>query len=625
MHLKFCIDSSVSAQDDDSALTLHDDQSQNAASLDDNNLENHSEEDRKYLRYNLGLLQSLLMVLTRNAKASLFLAIATNAILNTSDTASDVGMFNWLLIRDLQSMAYILFSIDFLPGVLVTLHHTTSTTWTTISRRQQIGSVLLLLVQPFSVIVTTVAWMFNIESEHRHFLSRLSTIIHGHLESPLQFAFFIYLWSKGYLRTPWEETSQFVDQNGNTWSMGNVLGTLSLTMTICGMLKGCLDSFESNDLKFKFFVFSSLNMVYRIGSVAFYSQYFNDPIYISIFLILIISITLILFLRRGHLHGKRISVISSVICSIVVPVTTTERPHHYQINLEHLNEEERRKEAEERKKCSDEMRRNSGILSLVTSPLFLFADLCVVIAVKDGEFRNTSIWTNDQLVAWAYQFFIPMCVASMLSAWSIYQSEAEEVEEDNSENDRTMIEKILGLHLVIKRFIKLNYLSIISVLATILTVALHATHLSTTYSHLFAFEANNHELKMFEARTSFDVSSFCQEGKCDFSQANIINQDYRKLHPLEHNTIYVDEKINITNLPKKFRLIRDGLDWDRIINENNDRKLCKRCLEAGKPHYNRCKTLSYEGYTIEDCKGNKIRETIYFPSKKITSRFYLSS
>ena len=591
INLKISFHSSVSAQYDGSALAIHDDQFKDDAFREASRLENLLAEDRKYLRYNLGLLQSLLMVLTQNAKGSLLLAITTNAILNMSDTASDIGMANWLLIRDLQCMAYILLSIDFFPALLVTLHHTTSKTWSKISRRQQIGTALLLLVHPFSVIATAVAWMLKIESEHRHYLSRLSTIIHGHLESPLQLALFIYLWSKGYIRTPWEETSQFTDQNGNTWSMGNVLGTLSLTMTICGMCKGCMDSFESTDMKFKFFTFSSLNMVYRIGSVAFYSQYFNDPLYISIFLTLLIAITLVLFLRRGKLHGKRISVISSVICSIVVPVTTTERPHHYQINLQHLNEEERRKEAEERKKCSDEMRRNSGLLSLVTSPLFLFADLCVVIAVKDGEFRNTSIWTNDQLIAWACQFFIPLCIASMLSAWSIYQDEAKEVENDNSG----------------KGFIKLNYLSIISVLVTILTVALHATHLSTTNSYLFAFVANNHELKMFEGRTSFDIASFCQEGKCDFSHANIINQDYRKLQPLEHNTIYIDEKINITDLPKKFRLIMDGLDWDRIINENTDHKLCKRCLAAGKPQYNRCKTLSYEGYNIEDCKSKKIK------------------
>ena len=52
-------------------------------------------------------------------------------------------------------------------------------------------------------------------------------------------------------------------------------------------------------------------------------------------------------------------------------------------------------------------------------------------------------------------------------------------------------------------------------------------------------------------------------------------------------------------------MIKDGLDWDRIIIENNNHQLCKRCLPAGNPLYNRCKTLSYEGYKIEDCEGKK--------------------
>merc|ERR1712223_110061 len=116
-------------------------------------------------------------------------------------------------------------------------------------------------------------------------------------------ALFIYMWSKGYLRTPWEETSRFVDRNGNAWSVGNIWGTMSLTLTIVGMIKGCLDSFESTDEKFKFFVFSSINMTYRIGSLAFYSQFFDDPQYLLILLVPLVVVTFLLFLRRSGHHG----------------------------------------------------------------------------------------------------------------------------------------------------------------------------------------------------------------------------------------------------------------------------------------------------------------------------------
>ena len=209
------------------------------------------------------MLQSLLHFLTKNIKGSLYLTIIINAIMNSSDTSSDLAMCHWLLARDLESVALTLLCVDFLPGLLTTLHHITSSTWRTLTTTQKIGSVLLLILQPFNVMMTSIAWMFDIRNEYRHYLCRLTSLIHGHLESPLQMAYFVLMWSKGYLRTPWEDTSMFVDQNGNAWSMGNVLGTLSLTLTIVGMIKGCLDSFESTDLKFQFLAFSSINMTFR--------------------------------------------------------------------------------------------------------------------------------------------------------------------------------------------------------------------------------------------------------------------------------------------------------------------------------------------------------------------------
>ena len=554
-----------------------------------------------YSKFELGLLQSLLMFLTKSAKASLYLTIAINAIMNTSDTASDIGMFNVLMSRDLRSIAFILLAIDYLPGILVNLHQLTSSSWKEFTRTQQIGSVLLLIVQPFSVMVTSVSWMFNIQSDHRHYLSRLSSVIHGHLESPLQMAFFIYMWSKGYLRTPWEETSRFVDRNGNAWSMGNVWGTMSLTLTIVGMIKGCLDSFESTDEKFKFFVFSSINMVYRIGSLSVYSQFFDDPQYLLMLLVPLLIVTYFLFLRRSGLQGKKISILSSVVCSIVVPVSATERPHDYQIKLESLNEERRKEETDKRKLHSDSMRQNSAILSFLTSQLFLVADLGVLLAVKLGDFKNTSIWTNGQLVSWVYQFFIPLYFASMLSSYSIYNTPDKHEEKDEAKCKESLVQKFYNALAAIKFHILANYLSLISVIATIITVALHTANLERTNSYLLAYKTDNHEINLLEGITSFDLKSLCPDGKCDLSPMNFTSEDYRKLPFLKNDTIYVS--VNTTKLPSTFWLIQDGLDWDRIIVENEYRKICKKCLAAGSPQYQRCKTMAFEGHKIEDCLG----------------------
>ena len=198
----------------------------------------------------------------------------------------------------------------------------------------------------------------------------------------------------------------------------------------------------------------------------------------------------------------------------------------------------------------------------------------------------------------------------MVSAWSIYKSEEEAPEattdEDESENGNWVADKIKDVLKTLKRHIKANYLSEMAVLATILTIAIHSTHITETNSYLMAFKGDSHELKMFEARSSFELAAVCQNNKCDSRQMNITvrNEDYRKVYPMENNTIYVDQGINVTNLPNILQIIEDSVDWDEIISDSHY-KLCKRCIKASNPQLQRCKTLSFEGSKIENCRRGK--------------------
>ena len=539
---------------------------------------------------------------------SLFLAIALNAILNTSDTASDIGMFKLLWSRKFENLAIILLGIDFLPGLLVNIHHITSSTWRTISTRKKIISVSLLVIQPFSVILTSCAWMSHIDNDYYHYLSRLSTVIHGHLESPLQFVFFFYLWSKGYIRTPLEETSVFVDRNGNSLPLGNIAGTFSLSFTISGMVKGALDSFESYDSKFKFLCFSSTNMVFRIFSLCFFTQYFDNIVYISFLIVPIIIINSVLFSRRAGYHGKGISIISSLVCSIIVPVSTTEKPHLYQITLESLSEIKRKSEKENRKKLSDETRRNSAILCFCTSPIFLLADAAVAIVANYGSYVNDSVWTNRQLTSWFFCFFIPTFFMVILTAVSIYKNEEKSLpkQKETSKTSNKYVRIIRNIPRLLKSHAKENYYSDIAILGMIVIIAAHSSNVPRTNSYLIGYEhSEKRELSMFEARSSFDLKKLCKENLCnlkDFS-IQIKNMDYRNVSHMEDNTIYIKVDINVTTIPKTIRIIEDAADWEDIASNNDEEKLCKRCLPGPNPQHQRCLTLSFEGWKINDCKG----------------------
>ena len=379
-------------------------------------------EDSKYDNLELGVLQDFLYWICKNAKASILLAVGIGIIMNSSDTGSDIWICKLLFDRNLIELAMVLIGIDFFPGLMLTAHHVTSVGWTKISQKKKFFTVGLLIIQPFSVIVTNTAWLANVANSHWHLMSRLSMLLHGCVESPLQFVFIVYIWSKGYLRTPWEEYSILKDRNGNTVALGNIAGSFSLVLSTIGIIKGALDVFESHDAKFKFFTFTAINVTYRIVSYAYFIQMFDTWIYVVPLVAMILIPNTIIVLRRATFHGKRIGILTSVICSFIVPICTTEEPQRYQMKITSLDGEEQKVEEENRKKLSNEIRRNSSLLCFITSPMILLADACVVVALNTGTYKHDSIWTDNQLREWLYHFLIPAFFMANLSAISLYRS-----------------------------------------------------------------------------------------------------------------------------------------------------------------------------------------------------------
>ena len=81
----------------------------------------------------------------------------------------------------------------------------------------------------------------------------------------------------------------------------------------------------------------------------------------------------------------------------------------------------------------DAMQQRDTVLGDIA--IVFLGDLSVALVVQYGRLKNTFIWTDEQLTSWFYQFFIPMCGISMLSAWSIYRSEEEEPEATSDKDD----------------------------------------------------------------------------------------------------------------------------------------------------------------------------------------------
>ena len=158
----------------------------------------------------------------------------------------------------------------------------------------------------------------------------------------------------------------------------------------------------------------------------------------------------------------------------------------------------------------------------------------------------------------------------------------------------------------LKTHLKENCLSDLCIVGMTLIVALHILYVPRTNSYLFGYEKES-ELLMFEGRTNFDISKYCKNNICKLNETDahikFINKDYRKIRYLENNAIYVNEEVNVTTLPKELRIIQDDLDWHKIETESDGQNLCKRCLSGSNPQYQRCSTLSLEGWNIRDCQG----------------------
>ena len=105
---------------------------------------------------------------------------------------------------------------------------------------------------------------------------------------------------------PWEESSTFIDSNGNLVPLGNFGGTLSLVLSIFGTVKGALEVFEPVNEKFKIFIFTAVNISFRITSYAYFIQFFGDWRYIGALFLTIIVVNAIFFLCRMKKVGRTV-------------------------------------------------------------------------------------------------------------------------------------------------------------------------------------------------------------------------------------------------------------------------------------------------------------------------------
>ena len=552
--------------------------------------------DDPYVDLQLGLVQTLIFKLSGNKKISVNSQIIFSTILSIVDIITDILLFIKLWYQKYFLMASLLAIFDFIPGVFLLMHHYSSLAWSKSTPTGKFRTVLLFLLQPFALFFTHVIWFSSLsnairsqEQDHRHYLARLSALFHGLIEGPLNFILVGYMWSKGILPLPWQEVTTFTDSNLNVIYLGKIT-TTSLVFTTIGILKASVDVFEGYDDKLKIVLFSTTNILFRVLSFTYLTQFLDEWV-ISLFLLILI-INLVTLLKTNEEQGTWIAMISSIVCSTMVPVMMTKEPHVFQ-KLNILSNSE----MEEQKRKMKAMKKNACLLSAITNPIIFLADATVVILLNHTNYHHQSIWTDWVLSQWFSTFFTPFFFLTMISTWFLSVDEKESNADVNSDSmPKSKTDQV-------KKALKDNHRILMFVLAMIATITIHSIYVPKLNSAILGYVNSDNELIAIDVSMVHSLPKGCDEQEyiaCKNIQFS--NADYRKEKSLDDHTFYVDPRNkNLSSLPNvTYYFLHRMYDWKISLPAGFDGIRCKRCKVATA----RCQTYLHDIPHIQSCAGN---------------------
>ena len=251
--------------------------------------DSNSDDGVHYQRLRLGLIMTIAFRICGNRRTAALTAIYITILINSFDTTSDLCLVLFYISHGLPILAVSVAVSDYFPGILVLAHHFNSEAWRGSTAKQKCYTVFVLALQPFTALVTNIAWLFNIASRQQHRLARISTVLHGAVEAPVQCIILCFVFSKSILPLPWSQSTNVVDSRGNILSLGNI-SIFSLVFTIFGLLKASCEVFELDSIKEQIFasIYSLINLAFRIISMAYiltYLEIFSVPCFLVILLV----------------------------------------------------------------------------------------------------------------------------------------------------------------------------------------------------------------------------------------------------------------------------------------------------------------------------------------------------
>ena len=133
---------------------------------------------------------------------------------------------------------------------------------------------MFLIFNPVAPAINCALWMiFRIAKnirliKHYMFLSKLTCLINGTFETPVQIILLLFFLITSRIQPSWMDPTEYTDSLGNKISLGSYLSVISFFFCWISLVKNVTDSYQSSKfidlLTILAFVFP--NVVFRIFS-----------------------------------------------------------------------------------------------------------------------------------------------------------------------------------------------------------------------------------------------------------------------------------------------------------------------------------------------------------------------
>lgn len=299
----------------------------NEAQEDTGDFQDPSFKENRWSKVDLGLLQKIYKYIfkTISDKTAGILTVLTSIVLSIVDIVSDIIVAVIVFTKAKYLLGSVVLIVDFLPSLILAIHNALSGKWKYIlCSNHKVSTIALIMISPFSSTFFQLRWLIQFESsdeekfDYLHHNARLSQLLSGSYESPLQIIILLICWGNGTISVPWSKNTCITDTMGRELCLGVFPGIFSLIISCLSILIASLNISEGRTAREKLIVviYATSNFFFRLPTIALLILYFNE--WSTIILLPLWLVNLVLIIRYDQKKRENVSILSSVLISSII-------------------------------------------------------------------------------------------------------------------------------------------------------------------------------------------------------------------------------------------------------------------------------------------------------------------